>query len=187
MQWRIQHGAEDDSTGVSSSAPETAEGQEMQTRISALEHQVTRLTEQLAVLTTPGPLAAAPAKAAPPTLPQRTPHQGAPAKAPPLGLPAAQPLVAAPALAAAVPASAAAAPPVQGKAPPMTQAEAIRRRLEAEEEQAKAQEKEERIRRSAEWDDGWWWCWSESRWKHKGRRSAQRPLAAMAAAPCALR
>ena len=70
----------------------------------------------------------------------------------------------------------------------MTQAEAIRRRLEAEEEQAKAQEKEEGIRRrlerlkkeeeaqargaapwgevSAEWDDGWWWSWSESRWKH---------------------
>ena len=81
MDYRIRHGYDGDSTGVSSSAPETAEGQEMQTRITALAHAVTRLTQQVAVLTSP--LAAAPAKAPPPTLPQRTPHQGAQAKAPP--------------------------------------------------------------------------------------------------------
>ena len=42
MDYRIRHGYDGDSTGVSSSAPETAEGQEMRTRITALEHAVTQ-------------------------------------------------------------------------------------------------------------------------------------------------
>ena len=128
MDYRTGHGYDGDSTGVSSSAPETAEGQEMRTRIDALEHAVTKLTQQLAALTSPR--AAAPAKAPQATLPELDPHQLFPTKAPP-------PAPTAPALAAGI----------TMKAPPMTQAD---RRKKEEEEQAKEQEKEEANRRRLE-------------------------------------
>ena len=109
MKYRIDHGAETDSTAVSSSAAETAESQQQARRIAALEHAVENLKQQLAGLTIPH--AVAPAKASPPTLPQIIPHQGCPAKAPPLALSAT-------ALAAAVPGQEAASPPM--KAPPVS-------------------------------------------------------------------
>ena len=118
MDYRTGHGYDGDSTGVSSSAPETAEGQEMRTRIDALEHAVTKLTQQLAALTSPR--AAAPAKAPRATLPQLAPHQLFPTKAPP-------PASTAPALAAGI----------TMKAPPMTPAD---RQKKEEEEQAKKKE-----------------------------------------------
>ena len=128
MDYRTRHGYDGDSTGVSSSAPDTAEQQAMRTRIDALEHAVTKLTQQLAELTSPH--AAAPPKAHPPTLPQRTPQQGCSTKAP-------APSLTTPALAAGVPV----------KAPPMTQEN---RRKKEEEELAKEQEQGEGMRRKRE-------------------------------------
>ena len=81
MDYRTRHAYDGDSTGVSSSAPETAEGQEMRTRIVALEHAVTKLTQQLAALTSPR--AAAPAKAHPRPSPTKSPSSSSPsAKSP---------------------------------------------------------------------------------------------------------
>ena len=128
MDYRTRHGYENDSTGVSSSVPETAEGQDMRRRIDALEHAVMMLTDQLEALTSPR--AAAPAKAPLATLPQLPPHQRFPFKAPP-----------------SAPTLPAVTTGVTMKSPPMTQED---RRKKEEEEQAKEQEKEEAIRRRLE-------------------------------------
>ena len=81
MDYRTEHGYEIDSTGVSSSVLETAEGQEMSRRIDALEWAVKMLTDRLEALTSPR--ADVPAAEPLATLPQHPPHPTYPFKSPP--------------------------------------------------------------------------------------------------------